>query len=221
MYSVVIAAREGDPFLRRAVNSVLHQSLPPERVEIVTDHGVQVSRIWRQEVEALDSRVSFFQQGGTGLASALCAGIRRVESSYVAFLDCDDRWLPGKQEDQIPLLEQDQNLDAVTCFAVNIRSGEGSSDPRPSCTFTATTFRTDAFARFGLPDSSAGHFVWLYRWWAAARAQGISTRRINLVGLERHIHGANSWLTHDAIAHRALLAELRAIVTRQRTSGTA
>jgi len=213
VYSTVIAARVGDPFLGEAVDSSFTQTLPPSRVEVVTDAGQSIPDEWRSRILDAHPKVSFHVQQGSGLASALSEGTRRVRTPYVAYLDSDDVWFPDKQQRQVQLLEQEEALDAATCRAVNVTLGQeiqevsGSS----SCTFTATTFRTGIFARFGDPDPSAGHHIWLYRWWAQARSQGIETREVDYLGLKRRIHCNNSWVTEHDAAHRALLTELRRI----------
>jgi len=144
VYSTVIAARVGDPFLGEAVDSIFTQTLPPSRVEVVTDAGQSIPDEWRSRILDAHPKVSFHVQQGSGLASALSEGTRRVRTPYVAYLDSDDVWFPDKQQRQVQLLEQEEALDAATCRAVNVTLGQeiqevsGSS----SCTFTATTFRT-------------------------------------------------------------------------------
>lgn len=221
MYSTVIAARVGDPRLVEAVASIARQTLVPERIEVITDAGQDVPKAWCREVLGASPSVHFHVQTDRGMAAAVAAGIRRVRSEYVAFLDCDDRWRPEKQERQIQELMRNPGLDAVTCRAANVHEGEsvetGQGWPGVSSgMFTATTFRTRTFERFGLPDPEAGHYVWLYRWWARARSRGITTSDIDYVGLERGIHGENSWVTGNAEAHGALLAEIRSIVSARR-----
>ena len=112
-------------------------------------------------------------------------------------------------------------IDAVTCLAVNewpTTSGWRQSAPAPSAMFTCTTFRRETFARYGLPDGTASHFTWLYRWWADARGNGIAVQSIPYLGLRRRIHGGNTWVVDNAEAHRDLMFELRRIIGRKETS---
>ena len=210
MYSTVIAAVAGEPLILEALSSVQDQTLPPRTVHVVIDEQSDGVRQWTTAMQERCHGVRVHTQPGRGMSSALAFGISQVTTPYVAFLDADDIWLPRKQELQVDLLRTSSGIDAVTCLAQNVDAQRGMSGPlRNSTMFTATTFRTDAFARFGLPDPQASHYVWLYRWWSAAKAADISIDTIEYVGLHRRIHGGNSWITGQQQAHRDLMAELR------------
>lgn len=217
MYSTVIASLADEPLLSEALDSVFAQSVPPSSVEVVIDRESSATRDWIRDIHTRHPSVSFEVQQGTGMAAALAEGISRVREEFVAFLDSDDLWLPRKQEHQIALLRQAPHVDAATCLSRNI--GRVSGDDRPAvdaAMFTATTFRTVAFDRFGMPDAEASHYVWLYRWWARARGMGIRTSSVDYVGLERRIHGGNSWIQGQDQAHRDLMAELRRLSAEKR-----
>lgn len=215
MYTTVIATRAGDPGIADAIESIASQTLPPSAIRVVTDADDAPLPGWREHLAGGGVHVSFDEQEDRGLASALAVGIAHVTTPYVAFLDADDVWNPLKQERQLAMLQERPDLDAVTCVAMNVRIGADGTrietGRAPAAMFTATTFRTSTFARFGLPDPSAGHYAWLYRWWAGARAAGIREDACDYVGLERRIHGGNSWVTGSEQAHRAILGELRRI----------
>lgn len=217
VYSTVIAAVAGEPLILEALSSVMGQTLPPRSVHVVIDHEADAGRDWVTRMQAMCPGVQVHVQPGTGMASAVAFGISRVDTAYVSFLDCDDLWLPRKQELQIDVLRRSSATDAVTCLAQNVDPRRGlSGRPRRSTMFTATTFRTDAFSRYGMPDPAASHYVWLYRWWAAATLAGISTDTIEYLGLHRRIHGGNSWITRREQAHRDLMAELRRLSAAKR-----
>jgi glycosyltransferase involved in cell wall biosynthesis len=217
VYTTVIAAVPHDTFLIEALGSIYRQTLPPESVEIVVDSESESSRAWMEGIRGKFPDASFHVQSGSGMASALAVGIERVATPYVAFLDCDDLWLPEKQERQIEILRSEPSIDAVTCQSRNISEISTSEFPAVTASmFTATTFRTDAFRKFGAPDPAASHYVWLYRWWASARAEGICTSTVDYVGLHRHIHGRNSWIQGNRQAHQDLMAELRRLSREKR-----
>lgn len=219
MYSAVIAALPGDPMLVEAIDSIRSQTLPPVRIEVVIDDVTAEGRRWISAVQRRRGDISFLVQEGRGMASALAVGIRRVSTPYVAFLDCDDLWLPEKQDRQVSLLEASPDIDAVMCRSQNTRAnGDAVGAAVESAMFTATTFRTATFSRLGMPDAEASHYVWLYRWWAAARQAGIRTSSVDYVGLHRRIHGGNSWIRGREAAHRDLMAELRRQVAQRRAA---
>jgi len=64
------------------------------------------------------SCIQVIHQKNAGPAAARNTGIRAAKGEYVAFLDADDEWLPGKLETQLGLLEADPELDLV-CTAMN------------------------------------------------------------------------------------------------------
>lgn len=199
--------------LVEALASVESQTVPAERVEVVVDADDPLPAGWLDDLVSRFPRMRVRVQNGCGMAAALAEGLRFVETPYVAFLDSDDLWRPQKQEHQLNHLREDPWLDAVTCWAVNVtQHADGSTSEAsraPAAMFTATTFRHKSIMRFGPPDPSAGHYAWLYRWWAAARRAGIRTATADYVGLERRIHAGNSWVTDSVRAHRDLFRELR------------
>lgn len=215
VYTAVIATRAGEPGLAAAIESIAAQSAAAAAILVVTDADDDRPPRWTEHLGGAGCEIRFLVQPGRGLASALTWGIGQVRTPYVAFLDADDVWNAQKQEQQVRMLDDRPEIDAVTCVAVNARIDDDGSRVEarraPAAMFTATTFRTDAFTRFGFPDPSAGHYAWLYRWWARARAAGIQVAHSDYVGLERRIHGGNSWVTGSEEAHRALFAEVRRI----------
>ena len=220
MYTTVIGALPGDPRLETALASIFGQTLAPSHVEVITDAVHNIPQEWSAGLQAQFKNLKFHTQSDAGLAAAIRTGIVRAKTNYVAFLDCDDVWLPEKQALQINALESYPEADVATGLAANIIQDSSGHDRtlRVGVTslFTASTFRCDTFDRYGLPDSDAGHYGWLYRWWANARAMGIRTHEVQYLGLERHIHGENSWITGNQQAHENLFSELRQIVHSKR-----
>lgn len=203
-----------------ALNSIYSQTLAPNRVVIVVDDRDEVPFPWWRSIVTAFHDVELLRHPGSGIASAMASGIRHMSSPYLAFLDTDDLWMPEKQAKQVAALEQAEHVDAVICSARNVwtsTTGHSHHEPTFACaTFTATTFRATTFEKFGFPDPIAGHHTWLYRWWAKARRQGISSHHVDYLGLDRRIHGANSWCIDNAVAHQALLSELRIIIAAKR-----
>lgn len=207
---MVIATLAGEPLIFEALASADGQSLPPRAIHVVIDRSSDGVRSWIATICDRHPSAQVHVQPGVGLASGVSYGISLVDTPYVAFLDHDDVWLPRKQELQIERLHESRDIDAVTCLAQNVDRRTGRRGrPLRTTMFTATTFRIDAFTRFGMPDALASHYVWLYRWWAAAVAAGIRTDTIDYVGLHRQIHGGNSWITGQEQAKKELMAELR------------
>ena len=93
LFSVVIPTRDRPQFVQEAVGSVLAQSVSDFEVIVVNDGGSAVTDLGN------DPRVRIVELPiGGGPAAARNTGLERAVGEYVAFLDDDDVWLPGRLE---------------------------------------------------------------------------------------------------------------------------
>ncbi len=93
--TVLIDAYNYAKLLEEAIDSVLAQDFPPERMEvIVIDDGSTDGT--PQVMEKYDNRVRYYRKANGGQASAFNFGLRRARGEIIALLDADDYWLPGK-----------------------------------------------------------------------------------------------------------------------------
>ncbi len=105
--SVVIPAYNVAWCIKRAIVSVLNQSLPPTEILVVNDGSTDdTAAVVREFGEA----VTLIDQPNGGLSNARNTGIRHARGEWVAFLDADDYWLPEKLERQVSLLASDPEL---------------------------------------------------------------------------------------------------------------
>ena len=89
--SVVIPTYERRDYVRRAVASVLAQSIQDFELIVVDDGSTDGTG---STVDGLDDRIRYEWQENGGVSSARNAGIRLARGNLVAFLDSDDQWLP-------------------------------------------------------------------------------------------------------------------------------
>lgn len=213
MYTAVMASRPDGAFIDSALASISAQSLPAERCIVVLNGSADGLSAAAESLTRRNSHIHLVQSTKADLADAYCKALQLVDSPYVAFLDDDDEWTFDKQRIQVGYLESNPLVDAVLGSTVNFREGtEGIRDfgkPTSSRLFGAVTFRTGVFPTYGMPDSNAGHFAWLYRWWTMADRAGIRVERLDEVVLQRRIHENNSWVTDSEEGHRQLLTEIR------------
>jgi glycosyltransferase involved in cell wall biosynthesis len=110
--SVIIASFNMGRYLPQAVESVLGQSRPGVHVWIVddgsTDDTPTIVERWRDE-----PRVHVHRQPNGGQACAKNQGVALSRGPFVAFLDADDTWLPGKLARQMPLFSGRPELGLV------------------------------------------------------------------------------------------------------------
>src|SRR6185503_19403908 len=104
MISVVMPVHNHARFIRRAVESVRAQNRSDVEVLIVDDGSTADSET---VVNALASNgdLRFFSQDNAGAASARNRGIAEARGEWIAFLDADDVWLPGKLAAQFDAIE--------------------------------------------------------------------------------------------------------------------
>jgi glycosyltransferase involved in cell wall biosynthesis len=129
LVSVVIPAYNAENTIRRALESALEQDY--ERLEVIvaddcsTDSTREVAgRINNPRITLLASPVN------RGAAAARNRAIRHASGVYIAFLDADDTWLPGKISAQVRMMEENPKASITTCDCLFF-DGEG----RPRETF--------------------------------------------------------------------------------------
>lgn len=89
--SVVIPLYNKSPYIARALNSVLSQTIQDFEVIVVddgsTDNGAEVVKVFN------DPRIRLIQQKNRGVSAARNRGIEEAHAELIAFLDADDEWM--------------------------------------------------------------------------------------------------------------------------------
>jgi glycosyltransferase involved in cell wall biosynthesis len=95
LISVLIDTFNYGQFVEEAIESALAQDFPADKREIlVIDDGSTDDTADR--VRRFGKAVSYFRKPNGGQASAFNFGLQHATGKYVALLDADDYWLPGK-----------------------------------------------------------------------------------------------------------------------------
>lgn len=116
--SVVIPARNAAEDLPHALKTVVSQGVDDLEILIADDGSTDATETILSDAKRKDPRILHLRTGGIGPAAARNAAIEKARAPLIAFLDADDRWLPGK------LIRQIVFHDAV-----------------PSATFSCTDYR--------------------------------------------------------------------------------
>lgn len=106
--SVIMPVRDVAPYLREAVESVRSQSRGDWELLIVDDGSVDDTLHIAVGFADADPRIRVLRhEGGQSLGSSAArnTGLRASRGRYIAFLDGDDIWLPGKLETMLPILD--------------------------------------------------------------------------------------------------------------------
>ena len=91
--SVLIDTYNYGRYVEQAIESVLEQDFAAEEVLVVDDGSTDDTR---ERVKKYGERVRYLYKENGGQASAFNYGMARVRGEWVALLDADDYWLPGK-----------------------------------------------------------------------------------------------------------------------------
>ena len=109
--SVVIATYKRPGILSRAIDSVLMQDYSDFEIIVVDDNGAG-SDMQKATQKMLfekynDDRIVYVaNEKGLGGGGARNEGIKRARGEYVAFLDDDEDWLPGKLSKQVKVYSE-------------------------------------------------------------------------------------------------------------------
>ena len=108
--SVIITTYNRAPLLCNAIESALAQDYSDFEVIVVDDGSTDDTE---QRVRDYDSQVRYVHQENKGLSTARNTGISVASGQYIALLDDDDWWMPGKLRLQSAILDQRPELAGV------------------------------------------------------------------------------------------------------------
>lgn len=91
--SVIIPTYNRAHSVGAALDSVLAQEPPADEVIVVDDGSTDGTT---EVLAAYGDRITVVRQDNAGAAAARNAGVRRARGDWVAFLDSDDLWRPGR-----------------------------------------------------------------------------------------------------------------------------
>ena len=103
LVSVIMNCLNGEKHLKEAINSVYAQTYPNWEIifwdNASTDRSAEIAKSY-------DARLRYFKEEETiPLGAARNKALEQTKGEFIAFLDCDDLWMPEKLEKQVGLLE--------------------------------------------------------------------------------------------------------------------
>lgn len=114
--SVVVPAYNHSRFLAAAIRSVRAQGQPDVEIVVIDDGSADDTARVLNDLAGPDLRT--IKQQHAGPAAARNRGIRESRGEWVALLDADDYWLPGKLAAQLLALEGDSTSSFAYCGAL-------------------------------------------------------------------------------------------------------
>ena len=96
--SIVIPTYNRCELLKRAINSVLDQTINVKEI-IIVDNGSTDNTY--EMISSLFPEITYIYENRKGVSIARNVGIKNCDSTWIAFLDSDDAWEPQKLEKQL------------------------------------------------------------------------------------------------------------------------
>ena len=226
LISVMIGAYNAEPYLGEAIESVFAQDYEPIELIVVddgsTDGTADVARSFAQ--------VHVIQQENGGNGAARNRGVENAAGELYAFLDADDRFMPGKLTLQKAALDADPGLDIVFGRVREFLSPELDEETRASLRppapepmpWTAPNLmlvRRESFERVG-PFTTAVRVGVTVDWFARAAEAGLRYSILPDVVLERRLHTQNNGLRESA-SRSQYLEVIRQAMERRRAAADA
>ena len=119
--SVVIPTLNRRDLLKRALTSVLMQTLEPNEVIVIDNGSSDQTDIM---LSSSFPNVKYFSEKKNGVSAARNMGIRLAQSNWIALLDSDDAWTPGKIEKQLQFANQNKNLRFIHTNEIWYKNGK-------------------------------------------------------------------------------------------------
>jgi len=124
--SVIIPVYNGEKYLSEAIESVIAQTYSDWEIIAVNDGSTDASlEILRNYEQQLPSKMHVINQENYGISIARNRAIARAKGEYIAFLDCDDLWLPEKLEKQVEFFDSNKEPGLIysDCYVID---GDGN-----------------------------------------------------------------------------------------------
>jgi len=114
LVTALIPAYNAEGTILRALESVWAQDYAPMEIVVIDDGSSDGTRRILEGLADRGVRLIALDQN-RGECGAMNAGLDAAKGEYIAFLDADDEWRPGKISKQAAMLQADPSLVFVVC----------------------------------------------------------------------------------------------------------
>lgn len=127
LVSIVIPVRNGFHYIQESIESILNQCFHDFEILIINDGSEDGDY---EKLNNLDTRIHVHHLSGKGVSSARNHGMQLARGEFIAFLDADDVWCPGKLQAQINYFNMHYEVGVV--FGRFMRWEKGPSGNYPA-----------------------------------------------------------------------------------------
>jgi glycosyltransferase involved in cell wall biosynthesis len=150
--SVLIPAYNNGQFIKEAIDSVLAQEYDNLEIIVVDDGSTDNT----QEIVMAyqNTSIQYFHKENSGIASTRNYCLAKARGEYIAWLDSDDFWLPGKLIAQIKYFEEHPDCQIVFTKYRHFEDNENQErtfydDPKILFWLTSALIKKEVFAKCG------------------------------------------------------------------------
>jgi len=118
--SVIIPTFNRLDLLKRAIDSVLNQSIKPYDIIVVDDGSTDGTS---EMIQHKYKSINLIQQKNSGVSAARNNGIKNAQGDWIALLDSDDEWEKNKLEEQVNNLTDNPKYEFCHTNEIWIRNG--------------------------------------------------------------------------------------------------
>ena len=147
---VIIPAYNASEYIAKTIESVLAQTLLPNKIIVVddgsTDDTIEVVEKFKSDL------IEVISIPNGGVSKARNVGIHASNADFIAFLDADDLWEPEKLSAQAQALELHPHKKAVYSYAIMINESGTVTQNAPS-------YKNTPYPPGGIPEKLLFEFV--------------------------------------------------------------
>lgn len=223
LVSVIMVVKNGERFIREALESIYNQVYPHFEVIVVDGHSTDQTLSIVHEFNP----VSIIEQKGGGISDAYNTGIKAANADILAFLSSDDIWMPHKLATHLVYMMENPEI-MFTNSLIEYFLESGSEIPRgfrkelltgshPARIMENLVIRKEVFEKVGLfnTELSTAEDV---DWYSRAHDLDVSNYLLDEVLLKKRIHGHNTSM-NTTVNNKNLMKVLRSSLKRKTASG--
>jgi glycosyltransferase involved in cell wall biosynthesis len=204
--SVILCVKNGEAYLRDALDSVAAQNVS-DLETIVVDDGSEDRSAEIAKNHVVRARV--VSRPASGQPASLNAGLQLAAKEFIAFLDADDVWPRTRLSDMLRVFENNPSLEIVYGQIVNTNETlEPTQAPFATRQPTCCLVRRRVFAKVGGFRTDVRHAS-AVDWVARAAAMDVPMAQLESLVLLRRIHTENTGVRDVSRGRQDLLRVVR------------